>query len=101
MTILKPAPVSTRQFSWHGQEFEYVGEMSSTNGFGQVYDDACDEGLTLVSARTGQEVVFVVDHVERDADGDVRFWLLRPVGRSERPLNQPTIFQTKIRLFND
>jgi hypothetical protein len=106
MTILKPAPVSSRQFSWHGprrfgDEGEYVGEISSTNGFGRVYDDAADEGLTLVSARTGQEVVFVVDHTERDRDGDVLFWLLRPAVRHARPQNHAAIYRTTIRLYND
>lgn len=90
--LLKPAPVSTRQFHWERQTHEFVGEISSTHGLGRVYNDACDEGLTLVSEWTGREMVFAVDHTERDAEGDVRWWLLKPVDRS--------IWAT-VRLFND
>ena len=79
---MKPAPVSTRQLTWDPTNRQYTGEMSSTRGFGRVYDDACDEGLTLVSARTGNEEVFVVVDEDRDAEGDTRFWTLKPVNRS-------------------
>lgn len=77
MTILKPAPVSTRQLTWVKDDGQWVGEISSTHGFGQVYDDACDEGLTLVSARTGNEVTFVVDHTEY-CNGELLWWKLVP-----------------------
>jgi hypothetical protein len=74
--ILYPAPVSTRQFDYDHLKHEFSGDMSSTHGFGRVYDDATDEGLTLVSARTGARVAFVVTAEERDAEGDVLCWKL-------------------------
>jgi len=89
---LKPAPVSTRQLTWDPQTREYVGEISSTHGFGRVYDDACDEGLTLVSGRTGNEEVFVVIDEVRDAEGDTQYWVLRPVNPN---------LDAALRLFND
>lgn len=94
MNVLKPKPVSTRQFFYSAEHRQFVGEISSTNGLGRVYDDACDEGLTLVSARTGVEVTFVVDHTERSADGELMWWLLKPVGKG--PLPQVTLI-----LLND
>jgi len=92
-TTLNPKPVSTNQFHYDSVGREYVGEMSSTNGFGRVYDDACDEGLTLVSSRTGKSVVFVVDATIRDAEGDIEYWMLVPA--TERSL------RISVRLFND
>lgn len=77
--VLRPAPVSTRQFAYDARERKFIGEISDTHGFGRVYDDAADEGLTLVSHRTGAEVVFAVWADRRDADGDVTSWELRPV----------------------
>lgn len=74
---LKPAPVSTRQFSYDGGTQTFSAEISSTNGLGRVYADACDDGLTLVSSRTGREIVFVVADVQRDGEGDVQAWSLR------------------------
>jgi hypothetical protein len=93
-TLLSPKPVSTRQFTWVPETREYVAEISSTHGFGQVYDDACDEGLTLVSARTGNTIVFVVQETHRDGAGEIAWWVLKPAhGRSG--------LDATITLFND
>lgn len=94
MSILKPSPVSTERFTFVKAENLLVAEMSDLPGFGQVYDDACDEGMTLVSHRTGREVVYGVEHVERDREGDLMFWDLRPAKRADAGL--PTV-----RIFND
>jgi hypothetical protein len=75
--ILKPAPVSTRQFTYGAESHSFVAEMSDLNGFGQVYDDAADVGFTMVSSRTGREVVFVVADEQRDGEGDILFWTLK------------------------
>jgi hypothetical protein len=96
MTTLRPTPTSTRQFTWLPETRQFVGEISSTNGFGQVFDDSCDEGMTLVG-KTGEEVVFCVDRTERDAEGDILFWILRPavsLGRRQVP-------SCTVQLFND
>lgn len=77
--ILKPAPVSTRQFAYDDATRTFSADMSDTHGLGRVYDDACDDGLTLVSSRTCSERVFIVQSVERDAEGDVTRWLLSSV----------------------
>jgi hypothetical protein len=90
--ILKPNPISTTQFTWDKASKTFIGEISSTHGFGRVYNDSADEGLTLVSQWTGREMVFVVEHTERDQDGDVQFWLLKPVDRS---------LWATVKLFND
>lgn len=93
MTVLRPAPVSTRQFSLDPSTRRLVAEISSTNGFGRVYDDACDVGLTLVGP-TGSEVVYVVSSERRDADGDIVDWTLVPANAG-RP------HDAAITLFND
>lgn len=74
--LLKTAQVSTRQFTYIEATRTFSAEISSTNGLGRVYDDSADEGLTLVSSRTGAERTFVVTGVTRDADGDVMWWSL-------------------------
>lgn len=80
LTPLTPAPVSTECFTYDAATCTFTAEASSLplRGFGRVWDDSCDEGLTLVSHRTGDEVVFVLEHVEVD-DGDIRWWELRSV----------------------
>jgi hypothetical protein len=92
--LLKPAPTSTRQFLYQPAGNLLTAEMSSLNGFGRVWDDACDEGLTLVSHRTGREVVYAVSGMERDRDGDIAAWTLRPA--SPRDAALPTV-----KIYND
>ncbi len=99
MTVLKPAPVNMNQLTWLPDERRFVGEISSTNGFGRVYDDACDEGLTLVNPRTGNEVVFAV-HSTQYRDGEIIGWTL--VSVMHYPARGPrTVPVMTIHLFND
>lgn len=74
MALLRPPSVSSRFFSFHASTNTFVTERSDLpNSFreGRVYDDACDEGFTMVSERTGREVVFAqngADHNPRDRE---------------------------------
>jgi hypothetical protein len=81
MTVLHPAPVESNRFLWDKDSKMFLAEASDLGRqpFGRVYDDACDEGLTLVSSRfPGREVVFVVNHVERDRERELLWWDLVP-----------------------
>jgi hypothetical protein len=70
----------------------FVAEASSLPPLGRVYDDACDEGLTLLSERyPGDEVVFVVTS-SQEREGDILYWDLSAVNRS-------TGFS--VRIYND
>jgi len=97
--ILRPLPVKSSQFTWIREERRFVAEISDLGGqFGRVYDDACDEGLTLVSSQDSgrQDVVFAIDREECDAEGDVLYWDLVPASlalRSRVPFT--------VRVFND
>lgn len=76
--LLKPAPVSHRQFTYDPATLTFSAEISETHGFGRVYDDSCDDGLTVIG-KTGREVVFVVSREQRDAEGDIQSWHLLSV----------------------
>jgi hypothetical protein len=90
MAILRPMPVESSRFTWSKGTGNFVAEASELGlrpgqGFGRVYDDACDEGLTLVSSKyPGKEIVFVVNEVERDREGDTLCWKLIPANLAER-----------------
>lgn len=97
MTVLRPTPiVTTTHLTWDRPTRRFTAEASDLGpalgrgGFGRVYDDACDIGFTMVSARTGAEAVFAVQH-EEIVDGDLLYWDLASVtGRD-----------MKVRIFND
>lgn len=96
MSTLRPAPVSTAQFTWDRAHRMLVTEISNFGhgfDFGRVYDDACDEGVTLVSEHTGRQVVFAVNHIERDREGDLLYWDLIPASHAD--------CNCTVRIFND
>lgn len=102
MAVLTPNSYSTDRFTYVPAERMFVAEASDLDRpepFGRVYDDACDEGLTLVSARTGTRVVFAVDHVQRDREGELMYWDLTPApylraGRAD-------LSGVRVRVYND
>lgn len=92
--ILRPAPVSTDRFTYIAARNEFVADASDLPQLARVFDDACDVGLTLVSAKTGREVVFAVKHEERDREGDLLWLELGPATTHRH-------FYGTVRIFND
>lgn len=92
--ILAPAPVSYRQLSWDSTRRAFIADASDLKGLGRVYDDACDEGFTVVG-KTGREVVFVLDDEKRDDEGEVHYWTFVPARPGDRTLVASAI------IFND
>jgi hypothetical protein len=78
VSTLRPKPISATRFVWFADAREYCIDMSQLGGFGQVYDDACDEGLTLIERHGLREVVCVVEETDVH-DGEVKGWRLKPV----------------------
>jgi len=103
--ILKPSPYySTDQFIWNKDTRTFSAEASdlhwpvgSLSGLGRVYDDACDVGFTLVSHKTGREIVMVHNDTDSDPDysGGWRVVEFIPANLSERKLF------AKVVVFND
>ena len=96
MATLKPTRVSTERFNYNAASNTFSAEMSDLTGLHmtRVYDDACDVGYTLVSVKTGREIVFAVEHEERDGEGELLWIDLRPANRSEWGAGT-------VRLYND
>lgn len=95
MAILHPTPVRTDAFH-RGPDGIFAAEHSDLGSpaFTRVWDDACDVGLTLVSHKTGREVVFAISDEKRDGEGDIMWWDLRPA--------DPAFdFLPTFRIFND
>lgn len=84
MAIIGPR-ISTSKFSFDARNASFVTEISDLMfafgrraPWGQLYDDACDEGLVLVSAATGKEVPFYLDGAD-ERDGEICGWRFKPV----------------------
>ena len=67
--LLNPCPISSSRFLYKKGVFS--AEMSELRDLkiGQVYDDACDVGFTIVSEKTGKPAVFARTSMEfREGD---------------------------------
>jgi hypothetical protein len=104
MSVICSLRHSTKNFTYHKDTKTLTIEISTlTQGrgpaFGQVYDDACDEGFVLVSHKTGREITFVNDGLDRDPEGDTAGWRFAPIdrktGRRDRTLD------LKVLVIND
>lgn len=99
MALLTPSQVSTDRFTYNARDKRFSAEISDLGRgftFGRVYDDACDVGLTLVSARTGRTMVFSVLDEERDREGELQCWVLRSVQGASGALGEYSMT-----LYND
>lgn len=103
MALLNPSLVSSDRFTVtdDGRASDggvlMVAELSDLGRefrFGRVWDDACDVGLTIVSTRTGRQVVFAIEHEERDREGELLWIDLLPANRADRGT-------ARVRLYND
>lgn len=78
--MLRPLPMKASIFTWnndHGvAEASDIAAALGVRDFipERVYDDACDVGFTLISDRTGREVVFYLARTHCDDEGDFKYW---------------------------
>ena len=99
---------TTKQFDYDAASRLFTSEMSIlSNGgrlpvFKQIYPDAVDQGLTLVSHRTGREVDYVVVKVDMAGcpeDFEIAGWRLEPTAQSVR--KEPACRGTQLLIIND
>ena len=98
MTVLSPPTINTNRFSWHSAEKLFIAEASDLQlNLGRVYDDACDIGFSLESARTGDTLVCAETAHERDGEGDLLWTEFTPLNARGYPT--PELFT--VRIVND
>lgn len=93
---------STKLLDWRPAMNAFVTEISDLNAngvsFGRLFDDACDQGLVLVSHKTGVQVKFYIDR-EVVRDGEVVSWILLPT--FDTTMKIPALIDTFVEVFND
>lgn len=93
------APVSTLQFHVDNDAKAFIGDISETNGFQPLYDDACDVGITLQSAKSLRYSSWYVEREEYGDEFEISNWILKPTTETLRHL--PGLEGWKIVLYND
>jgi hypothetical protein len=92
------------QFSYDAKSKVFSADISELTAgrsqfLGQIYPDAADEGLVLISDRTGQEARFYLNVIDIDPEGDYKLWELFPTPESVR--KQPGLRGVRVLIFND
>lgn len=89
------------RFTYNKDRKELVAEISDLgdNAFGQIYPDACDYGLILISHVTGRETKWVVTEERRNADNELQYWALIPTAETLR--REPATRGHTIVVLND
>ncbi len=80
--------LSTKQFTYHKESRTFVGERSEIPTLGGW--------ITLVSHKTGKEMVYYFVGTDKDAEGEVICWKFNEVKNEEREF-----FDTRIHVYND
>jgi hypothetical protein len=94
--------LSTARFSWLKESRCFAAEASELpHSFapGQIYPDAADEGLVLMSARTGEEVRYYLHHIDKSADNEIQGWNYLPVPEDARRIRGAA--GTSVLIIND
>jgi hypothetical protein len=69
---------------------KWIGDASSLSLggaavlFSRIYDDAADVGFVMVSERTGAEAIFALASEDRDAEGELVSYTLKPIPETLR-----------------
>jgi len=96
--------INTNKFFWSPASGLFSQDVSSLtrgpteNVFHRLYEDACDQGITLISDKTGQEAVYFVDSVDEEY-GEIQGWNLLPTPETVRKL--PRLKNTRVLIGND
>lgn len=78
--IIAPA-VSSRAFVYRKETKCFIGELSEVK-LGQVWNDSCDEGVAVVSAKTGKSEAFYVHAKEYNSEAELLSLILLPVNHA-------------------
>ena len=98
----------TSQFHWSpdlglfSQELSSLGVRPTQNAFHQLFPDACDQGITLISEVTNKEAHYYVDKVDQTLTEDgweTHGWNLLPTSETIRRM--PRLKNTRVLVNND
>ena len=96
--------ILSERFTYSPNEKQFSAESSdfcrgNRGLFHRIYEDACDEGITLISSKTGTEVDYYIDEEIENGEGELLSWLLKPTQQSIR--KSPAATGTSVLIFND
>jgi hypothetical protein len=93
--------VNSKSFDYCQISKTFTADISDLGSrvFERIYPDACDQGIVMMSYKTGVEAKFVVEKEERDRENDLTGWILVPTADTLRKI--PHLNGVKVIIFND
>lgn len=90
---------STREFTYKDGVFSaFVSDLPRFDPE-QVYPDACDEGICLVSHKTGRKAWFVLSTTHVNRENELTHWTFVPSTEALRV--DPRLGNVRVEVFND
>lgn len=99
---LQHEPIPSDKFTYDRTTRTFSAEASDFPNhapFQRLYDDAVDVGFTMKSTKTGAEVVYTMEQVHRDGEGETTHWTFVPTRESYNRHREAV--NTKVVVFND
>jgi len=94
--------ISTKQLTWNKESktfSAFISDFGKNFQFERIYPDACDEGITVLSDKTGKTAVFYVKGIQRNYEDGIQYWILEADQKSIK--QNPTLKNVKIQIWND
>jgi hypothetical protein len=100
MALLPLIPHSTNTLHIAPNSKVLVGEASEMGlRITQLYDDACDEGLCLMSHKTGECSYWYLSQRVTSPDSELMAWVFKPCAETLR--KTPVLEGWELRVLND
>jgi len=98
--LLPLQPLSIDRFYHNAESKHLVAEISDLGprAFQRLYDDACDEGLSVYNARTGSTTIWAIE-TTCCVEYEITEWILRPIDASCR--KHPSVQNYVMHIAND
>ena len=95
------AHISSKLFDYDHDTNTFTAWVSELGPrpFHQIFEDACDQGCSIVSSKTAQIADFYVSLEEHDAEHDIIAWHLKPTTATVKKL--PLLKDATVVIFND
>jgi hypothetical protein len=97
MSLLRPSCIHTSRLHWHPEHRLFTADASDLPVPSRAFNDACDLGYTLISERTGRQIVVVQNGDRRDGEGELEY-VIYDEADHRGPKRSPLV---RLHVYND
>lgn len=98
---------SSRNFTYTPNHLMFGGtftiemsELQAIGGIQQVWSNSSDAGFVIVSAKTGNEAIFICTEIKMDSQRDIMYWVLSPTFSSYNKPGCEHLQHITVKVFN-